>query len=251
MATSDLSAVIVYTCIAGQYDDLVPPAYAGPFVKFVCFSNVKFKNPGLWEVIPIPSNWGKGRDANRYAKMHPHVLFPNNDISLYVDGNIKIRANVTNFISNALDEASMAIYQHPYRDCIYDEAKECSDIGHDWLWRIRRQLSKYAAWGFPLKGGLYECNILVRRHLDKNIQTLMSAWWSEYLTGVRRDQIALPVLAWKLNVKITSLGPSDARFDKKVFEISPHQDHAIPFIRKVRGAINRRISNITEVKTSL
>lgn len=88
----------------------------------------------------------------------------------------------------------MASVQHPIRDCIYDEAYMVYDLDNEanifrWCHRLRQE-------NYPRHWGLYETNILFRRHNDCVLQ-IDSEWWNYYNQYSRRDQLTLCYVLWK------------------------------------------------------
>jgi hypothetical protein len=232
--------LLVYTCVTGGYDALPVPAVQPPGIEFVCLTDGTLEVPSPWQARPLPRLPGLSPPLlNRYAKMHPHVLFPDHAVSLYVDGNIQVVSDPTAFADAALAGHDMALYRHPFRDCAYDEARACADIGHDWVWRLQRQMSRYRRAGFPAHHGLFEAGVIARRHAATAVQALMSAWWNEYRLGVHRDQLSLPYLAWRDDVLIRDLGPSDPRFGRTVFSLGPPHRVELPPAARRRGRVNR------------
>lgn len=231
--------LVVYTCIAGRYDELAP-ALAEAGVDHVCFSDLDLSVPG-WHFRPLPSQFNSPFLQNRFAKLHPHILFPNHEYSVYLDGNISLKAELSAMVDQALARGCIALYQHPFRGCVYAEAIECAAVGHDWGWIIRRQMERYRQEGFPADAGLFEANLIIRSHLDKETILMMDLWWNEIRTGVRRDQLSLTYAAWKAGARIVNLGPSDPRSSHRYFQLQP--DHICPasFPRRLRGLINRQI----------
>jgi hypothetical protein len=244
VANPKANELVVYTCITGQYDEIRQPIENGSDIRFICYSDARPAKLGLWEIRPVPKEWGSGAQANRFAKMHPHILFPEYEQSLYIDGNIEVVSAVGAFVQSALEDALIAAHRHPFRNCVYEEAIECSAIGYGWPWQIQRQLTRYAEAGYPRNAGLFECNIIARRHLNPKVIALMEAWWEEYCSGIRRDQLSLPFLAWMHGLQINNLGDSDARFTQKFFKL--HLDHRRPNskITKSRGFLNRVAARI-------
>lgn len=235
-----LKHLLIYTCIAGGYDELLEPLVVEPGVDYVCVSDESPRPGSVWRQISLPLNMGDAASSSRYVKMHPHVLFPQYDISIYIDGNIQLLAPVTDLALEAMDYASIALYQHSFRNCIYEEARECSAIGHDWHWRIAAQMNRYRKDGFPAGQGLFEGNVIIRSNGSPDVARLMEMWWKEYLGGVRRDQLSLTYLAWKCSTRIYNLGPSDPRDIRAFFSLHKiHSGHSL--LTKFRGIINRRI----------
>jgi len=235
-----LKHIVIYTCITGGYDELLEPMVVEPRVDYICVSDGAPRQGSVWRHLPLPLNMGDAAANSRYVKMHPHILFPQYDISIYVDGNIQLLAPITDLASEAMEHASIALYQHSFRNCVYEEARECSAIGHDWHWRIIAQMSRYRRDGFPTSWGLFEGNVIIRSNGNPDMANLMEMWWNEYLSGVRRDQLSLTYLAWKSSTKIYNLGPSDPRDMRAYFSLHKiHSGHLL--LTKFRGILNRRI----------
>ncbi|PLX91336.1 MAG: hypothetical protein C0621_11070 [Desulfuromonas sp.] len=219
--------IVVYTCITGSYDELLEPVEIEEGVDYYCVSDRPPKQESVWAYLPLPRDFGSPSLNNRYVKMHPHILFPDYEFSLYVDGNIRIMANVSDLVFEAMKVSVLALYQHSYRSCVYQEAVECSLLGHDWLWRISRQMRRYSREGFPFSDGLYENNVIIRDNSDQKLKNLMDLWWDEYSNYVKRDQLSLVFLSWKKSLKIHNLGPSDPRGDNNIFKLkSVHVDNS-------------------------
>lgn len=236
---SEPQRIVIYTCITRGYDTLLEPLIVEPGIDYVCVSDRPVQAGSVWQHLPLPFNTARGAINNRYVKMHPHILFPDHDISVYVDGNIQIISAVTSYILAAMEHQSLALYQHPYRNCIYAEARECSLIGHDWQWRIATQMARYRQDGFPFNWGLFEGNVIIRDLHDPPTSRLMECWWNEYCKFVKRDQLSLTYLAWKMSVPIHNLGPSDPRGAHKIFSLKNiHADNSL--LVRLRRTINRK-----------
>jgi hypothetical protein len=232
--------LLVYTCITGGYDDLQPVASPEPGVAYVCVTDAPIADPRGWRVLRLPQSFDSPVLANRFAKMHPHLLFPEYRRSIYIDGNVQLKSGVKAFADEALREHAMALFAHPFRDCIYAEATECAAIGHDWLWRFARHMRHYRAEGMPQHWGLYECNILVREHADPEVVRLMELWWDELRQGPWRDQLSLPYLLWKTGFRVQSLGMSQIRTGNPHFGMRIEHKPATR-VRNRRGRLNRKM----------
>jgi|ERR1019366_7825688 hypothetical protein len=232
--------IVVYTCITGDYDNLLPPKQVEPQIRYVCFINQPTLSVPGWEIRSIPREWGDSAQANRFAKMHPHLLFPEYELSIYIDGSIEIIGGLHVLAQSALKITDIAMYQHPFRDCVYEEAQVCANFGFDWYWRIESQMNGYRLNLFPKNAGLFECCVIIRRHSSFAIKTLMDAWWSAYQNGIKRDQLSLPYLAWKQNVAIQNLGNSDPRFSRVYFSLHSHR-RPVPLSIRLRSYIHRNL----------
>lgn len=229
--------LVVYTCITGGYDDVLALRQPEEGVRYVCFTDGAVTDGRGWEVRGLPRADLDPVSANRYVKMHPHLLFPEHERSLYLDGNIEPRAGVRAFAEAALRSHALALLSHPLRDCIYAEGRALAYFGFGWSWAYHAQLGRYRREGMPGAAGLFECNVLPRAHHDPGVRALMEAWWREFTTGVKRDQVSLPYLLWKLKTPVHVLPRSRIREDDPHFRL--HVGHKAPvWRRRLRGLAN-------------
>lgn len=233
--------IVVYTCITGFYDDLLPPREIESGIDYICLTDQSTLHIAGWKMQLIPPEFGQFALANRFAKMHPHLVFPEYEISVYIDGNIEIISELRLLVRQALVNQDIALYEHPFRDCVYEEARECAAIGHDWHWTIKKQMKIYKQNNFPVGHGMFECNVIFRRHNSPAVRSLMEAWWDEFTNGVKRDQLSFTYLAWKLGVVIQGLGKSDQRLSRRNFSLSIGHRFNINRFNQMRGFINRKI----------
>jgi hypothetical protein len=241
MKTSGNQRVVVYTCITGGYDELTAPAHADPEIDYVCFSDGETSPVAPWRMIDVRHLAMTAKDRNRYVKMHPHLVLPEHDVSIYVDGSIRIVGNLRPFLASCDSRIeNILLYDHPERSCAYAEGAACAHFAHDWIWRITRQLSSYRKAGFPENYGLFEAGVIIRRNTSE-MRVLMEAWWAAYSTGVRRDQLTLPFLSWQSGVRLGSLGSSDPRKTRRFFAFVDH-----PRRFKLRIFLIRLVNRLVE-----
>jgi hypothetical protein len=215
---------VVYTAISGKYDLLRPhpPVEGARFVAFV-------DDPGNrllqgWELKQLePSCSNPRRNSKRY-KIMAHEVFPDATYSLWIDGNVEIREgfSLDLLISRHLARHDLALYEHPRRKCLYEEANSCSLQHLDDPCAIERQMSRYRAEGYPRDLGLTENRIMLRRHTP-SIEKLDNLWWSEICNGSHRDQLSLGYSLWKLGI---AHGMISGRSGDNQFFL--RHDHALP-----------------------
>lgn len=195
---------VVYTCLVGNYDVLRDPQCVSPDWNYVCFSNsLQQDDFQVWQIKPLPNIDTKCQTRlARWPKLFPHLLFPDCDISLWHDAIISIECNaVYEVLENLIKgEAILSIPKHPLRNCIYDEAKAVSRRGLDYRSLIHKQVRMLKNSGFPLHYGLFETNIIYRRHHVASLKELSEEWWSIIVNYSRRDQLSLSYLLWKHGV---------------------------------------------------
>ena len=113
------------------------------------------------------------------------------DVSIWIDGNVKVKGNLLKFISQYdLGTCSFWVRKHPQRDCIYDEGTACIALHKDSKDVIDRQTAKYKSLSYPAHNGLAETNVILRKHSDLACQKLCEMWASEICFHSFRDQLS-------------------------------------------------------------
>ena len=192
---------VVYTCITGAYDTLRQPLATRPDWDYICFTdNPSEKSDGVWQLRPVPLAEGSPKVRSAYVKLLPHKVLPEYDSSVFMDANLQIASD--DFYDKAeeklaSEESRICMVPHSTRDCIYDEASACFDsslAGFRDVLRLRRKLRRD---GIPRHLGLYETNILLRRHTDPKVIDVDEAWWQAFSTGIPRDQLSVTAVLYK------------------------------------------------------
>jgi hypothetical protein len=154
-------------------------------------------------------------EAKRY-KVLPHLFFPDEPITTWVDANIAVKVDDERIEERFLGKADMAIFKHPFRNTVEEEFKILQVIERfkiPWLQsQLNGQEMAYKKEGFPIDSPLWECNFIIRRNTP-SINRLMDAWWSEICRWQWRDQVSLPYVAWKYGqgINIKTIDEGDIR----------------------------------------
>jgi hypothetical protein len=123
-------------------------------------------------------------------KVLPH-LHLDTDISIWMDANIYLRVSKERIVDELLGDADIAIFKHPYRESVLDEAKVLKQFGWEKSEVIEKQMEYYLGRNYPLST-LYECGVIIRRHNHKT-ELLNNIWWSHICTFSHRDQLSFPI----------------------------------------------------------
>lgn len=205
----DKKKIIIYTAIFGGYDGLIKqPLLDG--VDYVCYTDKNIQS-SVWDVIkvtpPVPND---NTRSNRYYKILPHHHIKNYDISIYIDGNVLVRKDITKLIQTVLKNHNMACFDHAQnkadpRNCIYKEYEEIMRIGEyngdykDDPLTMAKQIEQFREEGYPENHGLITCPVLIRKHAEPDVIEVMEKWWDIVLNQSKRDQLSFNYVAWKLN----------------------------------------------------
>ena len=193
---------VIYTVLTGGYDRLQQPLVTNPEYHYVCFTDHAGQD-GVWELREIPFQGSPVLRA-RWAKMHPHLLLPEYDYSVFMDANLCISGQ--EFYS-FIGDAPVAILQHPERDCVWEELRYCylkDMICTSSAFNVRRMLRDR-----PRHWGLAETNVLARKHNDPQIVDLDELWWRLLQeSGGSRDQLVFTPALHALGMELSLLlGP--------------------------------------------
>jgi|SRR5579871_4039111 len=184
----------VYTAIFGGYDNFVQVPQ-GDF-DFYLFGEVE-RGAGWGTFKRVQRQFDDPtRDARR-IKILSHEMLPEYEYTLWLDGSVRAIKDIDfEFLINTwLKEADVAVFEHPYRDCLYEEAAMLWHFERDKREVIREQVKRYRALGFPPGKGLGETAIVLRKN-TKAVSFFNDCWWNEVKYGSRRDQLSFPFAVW-------------------------------------------------------
>ncbi len=186
----------IYTCIVGAYDELRQPLVLEDGFDFICFVGPGERTTardGVWEIRELPATQRSATLSARWAKTHPHILLPDYDCSVWIDGNIML-LDGSLFHAARLKAASGVQYSgvpHYNRDCTYEEARKCFDMKYLDLVGLLRVWGFLALHALPRHAGLMESNLIFRRHTEAAVVAFDELWWERILHLSRRDQLSL------------------------------------------------------------
>ena len=197
----NVDKITVYTCIIGGYDQLKEPLFTSESIEYICFTNnVNVKSPN-WKIVLVQNEQGlENVRLARYIKMFPEKFLQKGGTSVWVDAKYEIKDDLREYIKLYGKTENILCYPHPVRDCIYQEADTCIKDKRIDFESMHYQVEQYKKNGYPIHSGLYETGCIVRNHNDKEVQTLMQAWWNEIEKFTHRDQISFPYACREMNV---------------------------------------------------
>ena len=223
---------VIYTTIFGGYDELTEPHFVPDGWDFICFTDTDLKSKN-WKIVKTTPFYNDNtRNAKQY-KVLPHRHLSDYEYSIFIDGNMTIRNNPDELISNYLSNSNVAFFDHNKnlldpRDCIYKEAEIIFEFGRrngnykDNPELIKSQMEKYISEGYPKDNGLITGMIIIRKHNEKDCVKVMEDWWTEIKYHSRRDQLSFNYVAWKNNTNFNYL-PGDSRDNKWFVSLGKHK----------------------------
>lgn len=245
-----MNKIAIYTSLVGGYERLLQPKIIDERFDYICFSSdINEKRVGVWEIREIPFSCSDATRLSRYVKLMPHKAFPEYEYSLWMDANIQIVGRefydiILGHINTGMQVGHVV---HPFRDCIYDDIKECIVNNRVGYWEARRQYLHLKKEGFPRHYGLYENNIILRRHNDKLVVTLFEDIWKEYCSYSKRDQFCLVYIYWKHKFSPSLLfnsTQSARNLPSLKYHLHPKDNGELPLRKRIANAVQIRTNRL-------
>ena len=229
---------VIYTSLTGGYDELPQYEALDDRFDYICFSNdyPEGSKVGQWTICQIPLKDGNNIELSRYAKLLPHRVLQQYEVSIWLDSNLIIRDT---FLYEQLIKKIGEGYKwygikHPILDCIYDDARKCLLTAKARYKDVKPQIYFLKTEGYPHHFGLFENNFIVRRHNDHIIKKIDENWWQLFSTYSKRDQLSLFYLFWKHGFSPKLIFPNGE---------STHNSRFLKFIPHKQLSIKKKIKN--------
>ena len=182
-----MNKIEVVTSITGGKDNLNHDQVTGNAI-FTVYSDVEIPST-TWKCKKAYDNFKDQRRNSRIPKILIHK-FSDADITIWMDGNMKLLVSPEVLVEKYLQDYDMAIFAHGMRDCIYDEAMTCAKLRLDDPEIIIEQAKYYEDNEYGKHKGLCEGGFIIRRN-NARTKAFNEAWWADYCRFSRRDQLSL------------------------------------------------------------
>ncbi|QFT88420.1 hypothetical protein FIU87_07175 [Bacillus sp. THAF10] len=214
--------IVVYTAITNNYDSLKEPTFISPNVDYICFTDNKDLVSDIWEVRLIDNTLtlDHTRKARKY-KILPHHFLKEYEYSIWIDGRYLIKGDLVELLNKHLTKSNLAVYNHPQRNCIYQEAKAVVAFRKEEYAIAKKQCNFYRQKGYPKRNGLIASPIILRKHNDQGVRKLMEDWWEQILLFSKRDQLSFNYCAWKNNFNFEIINEG-TYYDNNYLDIFKH-----------------------------
>lgn len=192
-----MSDVAILTAIYDGYDSLKPVLpQLGVDVEWICVTDGQplpdAEAAKGWEMVCEPR---PGVHPNRAAK-HPKYRpweYTDAPVSLWVDASFRVVS--ARFAAEATgpltDDDPIAQFVHPWRDCLFAEAKESAGLAKYQGEPVLEQADAYSLAGHPEHWGLWATGVIARRHTDA-VREMGGRWLFETYRWSFQDQISQP-----------------------------------------------------------
>jgi hypothetical protein len=153
--------IAIYTAIYGGHDRPAPqPELDG--VDWVCFTDNAALLAAPWTMRLMPSRYEHPRLSAKWFKTHPHRAVGGYRWTIWIDGNVQVTSpTFVPELLQILGDQPLAIFPHPDRDNIFDEAAVSAAMPKYHGLPVVERVEHYHRQGFA-GSELYACGVLVR-----------------------------------------------------------------------------------------
>lgn len=171
--------------------------------KYICYTDQDLKSD-TWEIRKAYDRFVDPRRNSRIHKIMIHK-YSEADITIWIDGNIKLLASPEEIVAKHLrEDDDMVQFIHGNRDCIYEEAIKVAKLGLDDVDVIIEQAKYYEDRGYGKHKGLNSGYFIIRRN-NQRTRDLNEAWWADYCRFSRRDQLSLMPAIDKIGLQVNRI----------------------------------------------
>jgi len=229
--------IAIVTAASQGYDSLKPHAVIDDRFDYIAYTDdLGLVDSGLYGIRPLPQTWpdagplsNKTLDsprAIRIIKTHPHTLFDQYDLVIWLDTSIMIVGDIYPILEKFMKTGqAIGAGVHPNRSSIFEELEACIAMKKDNPDDLKRQLAFYKKIRLG-DLGLAECGFLAFNLKDRraDVAAAMDTWWDQICRFSRRDQLSFPyaLSSNKVTWHPVTQPPQDIRHHPD-FVITPHQ----------------------------
>lgn len=193
----------IYSVVNRGYDSLEPTEWPS-----TCFTDGTVKGAPGWSIVRAEElGSGDPVTSSRSLKILSHRYLPRVEYSIYLDGNISLICPPEDFVTSVLLRSDIAVFIHPQRNCIYEEARVGilfgKQVDPD---QVLRQVEDYHREGFPEEYGLHCCGVIIRRHTPE-VKHFNELWFEVFTKygGGWGDQLSFDYTRWRMGITFDTI----------------------------------------------
>lgn len=187
----------IITAIYDGYDTLKPTLEQhGVDVDWVCVTDNAPADANGWRIIVEPRPGQHPNVAAKRPKMLPweYAWFEDPPPkSLWVDASFRVNSHhLARDVCELLDWWPIYQFEHPWRDCVYDEAAASVELDKYAHQRtiIEAQMAQYRTLGHPEHWGLWATGVIARDHRDEDVRRFGARWLRACQEWSYQDQVS-------------------------------------------------------------
>ena len=224
-----MADVVIYTANFGAYDNTLPQVEQDIPVDWIyltdgaAYPELGGDEHAVWNVHVVEPKHAHPNLAAKVYKAQPPWELGDWTHAIWIDANMQITEPSFAREAMAFINDGMATWAHPRRDCVYDEGAVCipgagpeAQNGRYRNLPLQEQMDAYRAEGYPEHNGLYASGTMI--WTPPASEKVGRAWLEECERWGFQDQLALPVVCWRLDVQpgIYGISQIERRYTPRV-----------------------------------
>lgn len=201
--------IAIITAQSGSKGRIEDPTNGGfPNADYFAFVDKDLESK-IWQSKPLHQFSSLGvfdhRRNAKLPKMLSWLLVPNYDFYIWHDSGCEVVVDPQTLVTTYLhSETDIALWQHPDRDCSYQECDAVLRYGMETVENLNITKTFLHEKHWPPNNGLFEMSSFIYRNSFKMQQALLS-WWELVCRYSSRDQILWPFVVKTHNIKYNFL----------------------------------------------
>jgi hypothetical protein len=214
--------ITVVSAAYGAYDAPAVPLEQDVPVRWVMVTDGSVQAPEPWETIVEPRNHLHPRMAAKIPKCLPHRYAEALDVAIWLDASATIhRPDFVSTCVAALGDGDVAMWRHPQRDDIVEEADVSMGMAKYAGQPVHAQAASYIS---PIHltrhSGLWATGCMAWAPLKYDIAEAGRSWLLEQTIWTYQDQISWPHVAYWHELDIRPL--PGGLWDRYYLSFRPH-----------------------------
>lgn len=222
-----MNKICVYTCITGNYDNLIEINNIEDGIDYICYTNNKEIKSKTWKVEYIQDDNLTNVQLARKIKILGTPKLTKYDVVVWIDGRIYFEKSIKDFIKKYVDLKNYDLvgFKHFCRNSINNEMIANYEIEKIEIAGLNKLDKFYKKEKFPDNCGLIETTLLFRNFNNIKLNQAMQDWFNMILEYSYRDQLSFNYVEWKNKLKVKYLDINI--WDNEYFKFNPHNSEPI------------------------
>lgn len=239
-----MNKICVYTCITGNYDNLIEINNIEEGIDYICYTNNKEIKSKTWKVEYIQDDNLTNVQLARKIKILGTPKLTKYDVVVWIDGRIYFEKSIKDFIKKYVDLKNYDLvgFKHFCRNSINNEMIANYEIEKIDIAGLNKLDKFYKKEKFPDNCGLIETTLLFRNFNNIKLNQAMQDWFNMILEYSYRDQLSFNYVEWKNKLKVKYLDINI--WDNEYFKFNPHNSEPIKVSFIPGYSLTYDISNI-------
>lgn len=233
-----MNKICVYTCITGNYDNLIEINNTEEGIDYICYTNNKEIKSKTWKVEYIQDDNLTNVQLARKIKILGTPKLTKYDVVVWIDGRIYFEKSIKDFIKEYVDLKNYDLvgFKHFCRNSINNEMIANYEIEKIDIAGLNKLDKFYKKEKFPDNCGLIETTLLFRNFNNIKLNQAMQDWFNMILEYSYRDQLSFNYVEWKNKLKVKYLDINI--WDNEYFKFNLHRSERVK-ISFIPGYLNK------------